>query len=292
MTAEQSRVWLVTGCSTGFGRSLAEHLLDQGQKVVATARDISTVSDLADRGDALLLPLDVVNREQCTEVVTAAVDHFGTVDVLVNNAGIGYFGAVEETDDKVARLLFDVNFFGTANTIHAVLPVMRSRRRGTIINLTSIGGLSGFAAVGYYSASKFAVEGLSESLRIEVSPLGLDVMVVEPSGFRTNWAASSNEVESTIEDYDQTAGQARRAYHQSVGNQAGDPARAAAAIYEAALSAQPPQRLLLGNEAVDVALAKAAALQADITAWEHVSRGADFPDEGDGDRSDEEENRR
>lgn len=288
MTAPQSQVWMVTGCSTGFGRSLAEHLLDHGQKVVATARDISTVSDLADRGDALLLPLDVVNREQCTEVVTAAVDHFGTVDVLVNNAGIGYFGAVEETDDKVARLLFDVNFFGTANTIHAVLPIMRSRRRGTIINLTSIGGLSGFAAVGYYSASKFAVEGLSESLRIEVAPLGLDVMVVEPSGFRTNWAASSNEVESTIEDYDQTAGQARRAYHQSVGNQAGDPARAAAAIYEAATSAQPPQRLLLGNEAVDVALAKAAALQADIAAWEHVSRGADFPG---GNYSDEGENR-
>jgi NAD(P)-dependent dehydrogenase (short-subunit alcohol dehydrogenase family) len=277
---------MVTGCSTGFGRSLAEHLLDHGQKVVATARDVASVSDLADRGNALVLPLDVVNREQCSEVVDAAVRHFGTIDVLINNAGIGYFGAIEETEDKIARLLFDVNFFGTANTIHAVLPVMRAQRSGTIINLTSIGGLSGFAAVGYYSASKFAVEGLSESLRIEVAPLGLNVMVVEPSGFRTNWAASSNEVENPIEDYDQTAGEARRAYHRSVGNQAGDPARAAAAIFSAATSAQPPQRLLLGNEAVDVALAKAGALQADIAAWEQVSRAADYPDEDNTDGQD------
>jgi NAD(P)-dependent dehydrogenase (short-subunit alcohol dehydrogenase family) len=164
---------------------------------------------------------------------------------------------------------------------------MRTQRSGTIINLTSIGGLSGFAAVGYYSASKFAVEGLSESLRIEVAPLGLNVMVVEPSGFRTNWAASSNEVENPIDDYDQTAGQARRAYHQSVGNQAGDPARAAAAIFSAATSAQPPRRLLLGNEAVDVALAKAATLQAEIAAWEHVSRAADFPDEDNTDEQDD-----
>ncbi|MCZ8379957.1 oxidoreductase [Mycobacterium sp. CPCC 205372] len=289
MTTQPSQVWMVTGCSTGFGRSLAEHLLDRGQKVVATARDVSSVADLADRGNALILPLDVVNREQCSEVVEAAVRHFGTIDVLVNNAGIGYFGAIEETDDKIARLLFDVNFFGTANAIHAILPVMRTQRSGTIINLTSIGGLSGFAAVGYYSASKFAVEGLSESLRIEVAPLGLNVMVVEPSGFRTNWAASSNEVENPIEDYDQTAGQARRAYHQSVGNQAGDPARAAAAIFSAATSAQPPQRLLLGNEAVDVALAKAATLQSDIAAWEHVSRAADYPDE---ESTDEQDNQR
>lgn len=277
MTAQPSQVWMVTGCSTGFGRHLVEHLLGQGQKVVVTARDVNTVSHFTDHGDALALPLDVVNREQCASVVDTAVDHFGTIDVLVNNAGIGYFGAVEETDDKTARRLFDVNFFGTANTIHAVLPVMRSQRRGTIINLTSIGGLAGFPAVGYYSASKFAVEGLSESLRIEVAPLGLHVMVVEPSGFRTNWASSSNEVADPIPDYDQTAGQARRAYHQSVGNQAGDPARAAAAIFAATTSAHPPQRLLLGNEAVDVAQAKAATLQAEIRAWEQVSRGADFP---------------
>jgi NAD(P)-dependent dehydrogenase (short-subunit alcohol dehydrogenase family) len=268
---------MVTGCSTGFGRSIAEHLLDNQQKVVATARDIASVADLRDRGDALLLPLDVADRRQCTDAVAAAVDHFGSIDMLVNNAGIGFFGAVEETDETVARRLFDVNFFGTANMIHAVLPVMRPRRHGTIINITSIGGLSGFAAVGYYSASKFAVEGLSETLRIEVKPLGLNVMVVEPSGFRTNWAASSNEAVDTIGDYDQTAGHARRAYHESVGNQAGDPARAAAAIFAAATSAEPPERLLLGNEAVDVAMAKVDALRSDIGAWEQVSRGADFP---------------
>lgn len=277
MSTQPSLVWLVTGCSSGFGRSIAEHLLTNGQKVVVTARKTDKIADLAQLGDAFVLPLDVVNRQQCVEVVAQAEKHFGRIDVLVNNAGIGYFAAIEETEEDQARNLFEVNFFGAANAIHAVLPGMRSRRSGFIVNLTSIGGLSGFAAVGYYTASKFALEGLSDTLRLEVEPLGLKVMTVEPSGFRTEWAGSSNETTAPIPDYDGTAGAARRAYHASVGKQAGDPKRAAAAIFQAVTADNPPHHLLLGNEAFEVGTAKLEELRKDFLAWEAVTRGADFP---------------
>ncbi|SCX44541.1 Short-chain dehydrogenase [Pseudomonas sp. NFACC32-1] len=269
--------WLVTGCSTGFGRFIATHLLERGERVIVTARNAEQVRDLADLGEALILPLDVTDAEQAKAVVTQAERLFGSVDVLVNNAGIGYFAAVEETDPQSARRLFEVNFFGSANMIHAVLPGMRQRGRGMIVNLTSIGGLAGFPAVGYYCASKFALEGLSETLRAEVEPLGIGVMTVEPSAFRTEWAGSATQVSESIADYDATAGQARRAYDASIGRQEGDPARAAAAIYSAVTAAQPPQRLLLGNRAVDVAMGKLSAMQTEFRTWERVSRGADFP---------------
>ena len=274
---QDKRVWLVTGCSSGFGRAISEHLLREGHKVAVTARKIDVLADLAELGEALLLPLDVVDPEQCSKAIADTIGHFGRIDVLVNNAGIGYFAAVEETDETHARQLMDVNFFGAANMIHAVLPGMRRRRSGAIVNLTSIGGLAGFTAVGYYTASKFALEGLSETLRAEVEPLGIRVMTVEPSGFRTAWAGSSNETQAPIADYARTAGAARQAYHQSLGRQAGDPARAAAAIHDAILSANPPHRLLLGNEAFDVATAKIAQMKAEFEAWEQVARGADFP---------------
>ncbi|WP_175671634.1 oxidoreductase [Burkholderia ambifaria] len=278
MRNETSKIWLVTGCSTGFGRFIAEHLLNSGDKVVATARKSETIAEFQSRGDALVLPLDVTDREQCRKAVEAAEAHFGRIDVLINNAGIGFFGAVEETGESDARRLFEVNFFGTANMIHAVLPGMRARRSGMIVNLTSIGGMVGFTGVGYYCASKFAVEGLSDTLRKEVEPLGVKIMTVGPSGFRTEWANSSGEAQTVIQDYDRTAGDARRAYHASVGHQRGDPARAADAIREAALAAESPRHLLLGNDAVDAALAHIDALRVNVTAWEKLSRSADFPD--------------
>lgn len=277
MRAQNPKVWLVTGCSTGFGRYIAEHLLEAGEKVVVTARKTDKIADLEQKGDALILPLDIIDRDQCQQVVDAAEAHFGRIDVLINNAGIGFFGAVEETDEQNVRRLFDVNFFGTANTIHAVLPQMRARRSGTIVNLTSIGGLVGYTGVGYYCATKFAVEGLSDTLRKEVAPLAINVITVEPSAFRTEWAGSSNEVTASIEDYEATAGEARRAYHASVGKQAGDPARAAKAIREAVLAPEPPYHLPLGNDAADAALKKAEDLKANVVAWEALSRSADFP---------------
>jgi NAD(P)-dependent dehydrogenase (short-subunit alcohol dehydrogenase family) len=273
----ETKVWLVTGCSTGFGRHIATALLNEGERVVVTARKTQQIEDLAALGEALILPLDVTDPAQAMQVVEAAERRFGRVDVLINNAGIGYFSSVEDSDDEAVRRMFEVNYFGTAHMIRAVLPGMRKRRTGMIINLTSIGGLVGFEAVGHYCATKFAVEGLSESLRAEVSPLGIGVMTVQPSAFRTQWAGSSGAAQTVAGDYQATAGAAMRAYQQSVGNQAGDPARAAAAIYAAVTCAAPPARLLLGNEAYEAAQAKLTAMGREFSAWESTARGADFP---------------
>lgn len=278
MKSNDQRVWLVTGCSTGFGRHIAGHLLDIGQKVVVTARKPHQIQDLAQRGDALILPLDVTDPAQTRDAVQQAEARFGRVDVLVNNAGIGYFAAVEESDEAQVRAMFEVNLFGAASTIRAVLPGMRRRRSGTIVNLTSVGGLEGFPAVGFYCATKYAVEGLSDSLRIETAPLGIHVMTVEPGAFRTEWAGSSIEAAGTIADYDATAGEARRAYRDSVGQQPGDPTRAAQAIASAVLSANPPKRLLLGNDAYTVAMAKLEEMGREFRAWETLTRGTEFAD--------------
>lgn len=276
MNSNDQRVWFVTGCSTGFGRHIAGHLLDIGQQVVVTARNPAQVQDLARRGDALVLPLDVTDPARSVHAVQQAEARFGRIDVLVNNAGIGYFAAVEESDEPQVRRMFDVNLFGAAAMIRAVLPGMRRRRSGTIVNLTSIGGLEGFPAVGFYCATKYALEGLSDSLRIETAPLGIHVMTVEPGAFRTEWAGSSTEAAGGIPDYDATVGKARRAYRESVGHQPGDPARAAQAIASAVLSATPPKRLLLGSDAYAVAMAKLAEMDREFRAWERLTRCTEF----------------
>lgn len=272
-------VWFITGCSTRFGRQIATHVLELGYRTVVTSRDPNDVSDLAKLGDALVLKLDVTDRTQAEAAVKAAVDHFGCIDVLVNNAGIGYFAAVEESDEKEVRKMFDVNVFGLSRMIHIVLPGMRERRQGFIVNLSSIAGLRSFPALGYYNATKFAVEGLSEALWQEVEPLGIKVMLVEPSGFRTDWAGrSANETKHQISDYTNTADKNIRQLRAISGNQDGDPIRAAAAIVQAVESPNPPHRLLLGNDAYDGAIAKIDELREEFTAWEEVSRGADFPE--------------
>lgn len=271
-------VWFITGCSTGFGHELAKHLLDLGYRVVVTARHTADITDLGGKGIALVLSLDVTDQQQLDSAILAAEDEFGQIDVLVNNAGIGYFAAVEESEEDEIRRMFEVNVFGLSRMIHAVLPGMRKRRSGHIVNLSSIGGLRGFPSLGYYNATKFAVEGLSEALWQEVEPLGIKVTVVEPSGFRTDWAGrSANESKIQIDDYAQTAGEWRSEIREVSGKQKGDPVRAAQAIVEAVNSAKPPHHLLLGNDAYDGAMAKLEELRTDFTAWEAVSRGADFP---------------
>ena len=271
-------VWFVTGCSTGFGRQIAKHVLELGYPTVVTSREPEDVSDLAEFGNALILELDVTNRQQAEEAVKAAEDHFGRVDVLVNNAGIGYFAAVEESDEQEVRKMFDVNVFGLCRMIHIVLPGMRKRRKGFIVNLSSIGGLRSFPALGYYNATKFAVEGVSEALWQEVEPLGIKVMLVEPSGFRTDWAGrSANETEHQIADYKNTADKNIRQLRAISGNQSGDPLRAAEAIVNAIESVNPPHRLLLGNDAFEGAMTKLDELREEFVAWEATSRGADFP---------------
>jgi len=272
-------VWFITGCSTGFGRHIAKHVLELGYRVVVTSRDPEDISELAEVGDALVLKLDVTNRSQAEEAVKAAEDHYGGIDVLVNNAGIGYFAAVEESDEEEVRKMFEVNVFGLSRMIHIVLPGMRKRRKGYIVNLSSIGGLRSFPALGYYNSTKFAIEGLSEALWQEVEPLGIKVMLVEPSGFRTDWAGrSANETEHRIADYANTADKNIRQLRATSGNQDGDPVRAAEAIVQAVESPNPPHRLLLGNDAYDGAILKLDELREEFTEWEAVSRGADFPE--------------
>lgn len=273
-------VWFITGASRGFGREVALEALRRGDQVVATARNTQDLSPLVEIGgeDVLAVPLDVTSPEQIGEAVAHAKAKFGRIDALFNNAGIGYFAAVEESDDAEIRRMMEINVFGLAAVTNAVLPGMRDQRNGTILNVSSVGGIRSFPAVGWYNATKFAVEGLSEALDLEVSPLGIRVVLVEPSGFATDWAGSSAaEVapDKEIADYAETAGAQRKSFRDNVGKEPGDPALAAKAIVDVAHDAAPPKRLPLGNFAYDGILEKLDAVRADIAAREAVSRGAD-----------------
>lgn len=282
MTKQKKSVWFITGCSTGFGRELAKQLLENGYRVVVTARDAGKVQDLVEinRENALALALDVTEEAQVRDAVAKAESHFGAIDVLVNNAGFGYFGAIEESEEKEVRAMFEANFWGLAAMTRAVLPKMRTRQSGTIVNISSIGGFVGFPAVGYYNATKFAVNGFSEALHKEVAPLGIKVIIVQPSGFRTDWAGrSANEAANTIADYKKTAGKNQDTIRGYSGNQPGDPVRAAQAIIKAVESENPPLWLLLGKAALKGARSKLDDLKADFDAWAETSDGADFPEE-------------
>jgi len=273
-------VWLITGCSTGFGHELAKHVLERGYRTVVTARSPEQLNNLVHKGDALVLKLDVTDQNQIDAAMKAAENKFGRIDVLVNNAGIGYFAAVEESEEDQVRRMFEINVFGLSRMIHAVLPGMRKRRTGFIVNFSSIAGLRSFPALGYYNATKFAVEGLSEALWQEVEPLGIKVMLVEPSGFRTDWAGrSANESKLQIGDYAATAGEWRSEVRADSGKQQGDPVRAVHAIVKAVESPKPPHHLLLGNAAYEGAMAKLEELRKEFTAGEAVARAADFPKE-------------
>ena len=271
-------VWFITGCSTGFGLELAKQSIEHGFRTVITARDPSVLSSYGATDNVLLLKLDVTQPDQVAAGVKAAQARFGGIDVLVNNAGIGYFAAIEEGEAAEVRKMFEVNVFGLTAMIQAVLPGMRKRRSGCIVNLSSLAGLRGMPALGQYNATKFAVEGLSEALRREVAELGIRVMVVEPSGFRTDWAGrSANESAHQIDDYMATAGNVRIKVRESSGQQPGDPVRAVKSIIKAVASGNPPHHLLLGNDAFEGAMAKLDELRKDFTAGEAVARAADFP---------------
>ncbi|NBE96196.1 oxidoreductase [Nonomuraea sp. KC401] len=280
MTADDTPVWFITGCSTGLGRALATAVLEDGGRAAVTARDPGQVEDLAGRhGDrALPLRLDVTDHGHVKEAVARAESAFGRIDVLVNNAGYGYLAAVEEGEDREVRALFDTNVLGLVDVTKAVLPGMRARRAGHIVNVSSLGGLAAFGATGYYHATKFAVEGLSESLAAEVAPLGVKVTIVEPGGFRTNWSGPSmRQSPVRIDDYEQTAGARRAATLATYGNQPGDPERAARAIITVVGADDPPLRLLLGRAAYDVASARLDTLRTGFDAWRDLTFSADFP---------------
>ena len=276
------KVWLITGCSTGFGRELAKQVLSLGYNVAVAARNPDDIKNIvADYPEtALAVKLDVTVEAEIVAAVNSTIQKFGQLDVLVNNAGIGYFGAVEESEEEEVRRMFEINFFGLAKMIQNVLPFMRKQRSGHIVNISSIGGLRSFPAVGFYNATKYAVDGLSESLAKETAALGIKVTIVAPSGFRTDWAGrSASDSKITIEDYANTAGKNREDIRGYSGNQPGDPVRAAAAIIKAVESADPPLRLLLGAAALKGARLKLEELKKDFDAWEETSLGADFPKE-------------
>ena len=277
-----SKVWFITGCSTGFGRNLAMEALQLGNQVAVTSRNTDDVKDIVAQYPhaAIAVKLDVTDAEQVTAAVKQAQERFGRIDVLVNNAGIGYFGAIEESEEAEIRRMFEINFFGLASVTNAVLPIMRAQRSGHIVNISSIGGLVAFPGVGFYNATKFAVTGYSEALAKETATLGIKVTVVAPSGFRTDWAGrSANNSKIVIDDYADTAHANQNTIRSYSGNQPGDPVRAAQAIIKAVESDNPPVRLLLGAGALKGIRTKIIQLQQDVDTWEETTVWADHPKE-------------
>ena len=273
--------WMITGCSTGLGRHLASAVLQRGWNAVVTARKPATLEEFAKSypKTALPLALDVTDRAEIDSAIRQAEARFGGIDVLVNNVGYGYRAAVEEGDEADVENLFATNFFGLVAVTKAVLPGMRAHRSGTIVNISSTAGRLSQPGSGYYSATKFAVAGVSEALRKEVAPLGLSVIVVEPSGFRTDFAGRSLQQSSkTIDDYAATAGIRRKEHDRSNGRQPGDPDRAAQAIIKAVESPTPPGRLALGRDAVTRIRAELQAHLKELEAWAEIGENADYPE--------------
>jgi NAD(P)-dependent dehydrogenase (short-subunit alcohol dehydrogenase family) len=273
-------VWLITGCSAGFGRALAGRVLEHGHPCVVTARNVSQVEAIAapypDR--ALAVALDVTDPASREHAVAAALKRFGRIDILVNNAGWGYNSAIEEGEEDVVRAMFDANVFGLAAMMRSVLPGMRERGYGHIVNFSSLGGLTGNPGTGYYCATKFAVEGMSQSLHAEAAHLGIRVTLVEPGPFRTDFQGRSMTIpRHTIDAYAETAGARRKQLKASSGNQPGDPVRAADAIIEAVESEDPPLHLVLGKVALDRAREALTRRLAIFDKWEAVTLGADYP---------------
>jgi NAD(P)-dependent dehydrogenase (short-subunit alcohol dehydrogenase family) len=271
--------WMITGCSSGLGKALALHLLERGDNVVVTARQPGALTELMEHypNTVLVLALNVTNHEQIVTAVRRATEHFGAIDVLVNNAGYGYRAAVEEADPADLERLFATNFFGAVALIQEVLPGMRERRHGTVVNISSIGARMSPAGSGFYSASKAALEAMTASLRREVTPLGIRAIVVEPGAFRTDFAGRSLTQSATaIGDYAESAGRRRKENDNTHGTQIGDPDKAAAAIAHAVQSGEPPFMLVLGSDAVSAFRESLATLEAELDSWELLSETTDF----------------
>jgi NAD(P)-dependent dehydrogenase (short-subunit alcohol dehydrogenase family) len=273
-----SKVWLITGSSRGLGRALAEAVLAGGHKLVATARDPAQLADLVERyGDQVrAVALDVTDARAAGHAIKAAVDAFGRLDVLVNNAGYGNVGSIEDTSDAVFRAQIETNLFGVVNVTRAVIPLMREQGSGHIIQISSIGGRVGTPGVGAYQTAKWGVEGFSEVLAKEVGPLGIKVTIIEPGGFRTDWSGSSMTIRPSRPEYDSTVGVVARFQREYSGTQPGDPAKAAAVIIHIASLDEPPLRLLLGSDAVHRAEQTALARIESDRKWRELSVSTDF----------------
>jgi NAD(P)-dependent dehydrogenase (short-subunit alcohol dehydrogenase family) len=278
--AQKDRRWLITGASSGFGRLLAEYLISLDAKVIATARNVEALQDLMlhHPGNVLTLELDVTRQHSIDQAVADAIARVGHIDVLVNNAGYGVAGAIEEVSESEYMPMFDTNLFGLINLTKALLPQFRARRSGAIVNFSSIGGLIGSPGWGYYNATKFAVEGLSEALAAEMAPMGVHVMVVEPGPFRTDFLGRSGvEAKEVIADYEPTAGKTREYFRTQAGKQAGDPQRAVEAVVAAISDPNPPRHLLLGKLALTRFRQRLDDWKAELDRWQETTEGADFP---------------
>ncbi len=277
--AQRGKTWLITGASSGFGRLLAEYLHGLGATVVATARNVDDLRALTtSHAGIVVLPLDVTSKDSIAHAVADAIAHTGGIDVLVNNAGYGVCGAIEEVNEDEFMPMFNTNVFGLINLTKALLPHFRERRSGAIINFSSIGGLIGSPGWGFYNATKFAVEGLTEAMQGELGPLGIKVMAVEPGPFRTDFLGrSGKEAKMRIPDYEDTVGKTRDYFKTQSGKQAGDPQRAIEAVVEAISAPQPPKHLLLGKLALQRFRKHLQQWNQELDQWQDVTDGADFP---------------
>jgi NAD(P)-dependent dehydrogenase (short-subunit alcohol dehydrogenase family) len=272
---DSTRVWFITGTSSGFGSAIAEEALERGDRVVATARRTEALGDLVDRGDGRILPLslDVTEPGQRQAAIDSAVEHYGRIDVLVNNAGRTQVGAVEETTEDELRGLFELHFFAPAALTAAVLPIMRAQGSGAIVQMSSVGGQVTAPGFGIYCATKFALEGLTETLAAEVAPFGIRCLIVEPGSFRTGLFGSGAPVESAaLPEYAETVGPTRDYVGTNDGKQPGDPRKAAAAIAAALDADEPPLRLVLGEDAIGNIRARWGRLDEELRQWEDVGR--------------------
>jgi NAD(P)-dependent dehydrogenase (short-subunit alcohol dehydrogenase family) len=277
--ADNAKVWLITGSSTGFGRSLTEAVLKKGDSVIATARKPEQLDDLVTKytDTAKAVRLDVTNPQEVHDAVDAAIDAFGRIDVLVNNAGYGTVGAIEEVSDEAIRRQFDTNVFGALEMMRTVLPIMRQQRSGHILNVSSVGGFASFGATGIYCATKFALEALSEALAKEVATLGIKVTIIEPGAFRTDFNGRSlSAPEEMIEDYAPISSTFLKWLEDMDGKQPGDPDKAAAAMIQVVESDNPPLRLALGADAVAVIEEKLKSVKVELDAWKEVSVNTAF----------------
>lgn len=275
------RVWFVTAAASGFGRAMSQAVLERGERLAATARDLAALEDLADRDPerVLVQRLDVRDPVASRQVVDEAVARFGRVDVVFNNAGFGYVGAAEELSDAELRDQLDTNLVGVINVTRAALPHLRRQRAGHLLQMSSLNGVEGLIGGSYYAASKFGIEGFSESLADEVSHLGIKVTIVEPGPHRTNFLSdgSAKSAEREIADYRESVGAAREQLQGLDGHQPGDPARAVRAMIQAVESPDPPRRLPLGEMALDHIRAKLTAQLQQLESWAHLSMTSDFP---------------
>ncbi len=278
----RDKVWLITGCSSGMGREIARAALERGYRVVLSARDPATLAELGARSPerSAAAALDVTDRAQIAAAVRLALERFGQIDVLVNNAGYGYLAALEEGDETELRAMFETNFWGLAAMTRAVLPHMRARRSGQIIHNSSQAGLMSYPGTAWYSTSKFAVEAFSEGLSRELAPFGIRVTAIEAGPFRTDWAGRSmKRASERIPDYAEIVWERARLIAEMDGKQPGDPVRAAAAVVALVECEAPPRQLLLGRGVLQAYRQKLAEVGAMLDAWESVTLGADFPPE-------------